>query len=1470
MGIFDFLKDTTTSNTKNISDAFFADNSGQSQSKQPAQEQATQPKSSVPASQPQQEEAPMKFTFVGNFSYDGYQAGSPQEALDKAKSAEANSDYKAMYSYYMIAALQNNPQGNLGVGKCYLEGKGTDAPKSAYSALPWFKKAVDAGCEEAYMYYADAKWLTQKSNEDILEVLHYYGKAQKLGISNRSHVCVKVLGALELCHLQELSAEENVFWGNLALEKWAYEKTALKCFEVAESQGSILARLKLGDLYYKGKAGVQNKEKAFSLYKCAAEAENAEGCYKYAKMLERGFGTERNIEQAMKWLDKAVALGHPYAAAYRVYIVETYELEISADASFDQLMELAEEFGNEYRYVQANKYYKNIADSTNNVTAMIRRGRILKDYRFPYVNLQEAATCFQKAAEMGNDAALRNLAQCYENGEGVIQSYEKALEYYNKISEKSEFDLKIIANLEELISGQTWNQLPSESCDGKYLYQQAELFKKDYKKQLALRCFEMAAEQGNSSAMIDVGKMYLNGEGCLSNYEKAFYWLNKGKENKYYNINFELGVMYGYGHYTETNLEKAEEFLLEKATFYTRFLMLDAIKEYHELFANSDNKYAKHVSEVLTVIPDTIEEDDEEYEDIVIAEIRQEDQFVFENPISNDDVCDTRVLTERAKEGDSGAMLMLANYYVDGMLLERNIDEALYWLYKVVNSSTAPEQNVLFAARKLGQWYTIGVNVNVDYERALFFYEKLEKLNFADAVNTIEELKEVISIQKKPDSYMYMDEENLRDVAADAIEAEKYILTMFYCRELIRRDSGIGYYMYGNMIEENPPLGYIDNDHELARACYYKATELGCEYSEVALAYTYVGPEGFVGEPAQIRQWLERAIKNGREDAQEAYDELYAYYEAENLLDDWNEDEPLKEVTFPDWFLLGIESRGENEKAPARELPDNLDHYFEGFIGMNRVKEQLQKIYQSVKLQIRRDEVLRQRGEEPAQNEKGYNFILLGNPGTGKTSVARIIAKILYDINIRETDTVIEVERSRLIGDHIGSTETRMRSVLDKVKGGTLFIDEAYALYKEDNDNDFGQEAIDVLMKDMEDNRNYYSVIMAGYKQPMLNMIKNANSGFSSRFTYQIEIPDYTEDELIEMAHCQIEKLKYEITDKVDDAIRKCIRHDKIDDTFGNARYIRELVNRAIENQSARLSESGMLGDDDIFLLTAEDFWLEDSEEETVEKYLKELDGMIGLDSVKEEVKSLINRITVMKEMEKRGLGLSGDYGTLHMTFKGNPGTGKTTVARLLGKIYAALGVLKRGDVFVECNRSTLVGKYQGHTAANVTKTVQSALGGILFIDEAYSLMQGEGDSFGQEAVDTLVAEMENHRQNLVVILAGYSQDIEKFLETNQGLKSRVPIDIVFEDYNQNDMNMIARKMISDKKLTLSEDASDALKDAILIHSAQEDFGNARGIRNMVDGFIRRQNVRIAGLLREDPTLVTDEILTTLTKDDIQ
>lgn len=555
-------------------------------------------------------------------------------------------------------------------------------------------------------------------------------------------------------------------------------------------------------------------------------------------------------------------------------------------------------------------------------------------------------------------------------------------------------------------------------------------------------------------------------------------------------------------------------------------------------------------------------------------------------------------------------------------------------------------------------------------------------------------------------------------------------------------------------------------------------------------------------------------------------------------------------------------------RSASAELPDNLDGYFGDMIGMKAVKEQLEKIYSFVKLNIKRNNILKERGAEVPVNAKGYNFILTGNPGTGKTTVARIISRILFDLQIRQTPEITEVDRSGLVSQYIGETELKVHDILQKVRGGTLFIDEAYTLYRENDEKDYGKQVIDVLMKDMEDNRDSYSVIIAGYKNEMMNMVRNANPGFQSRFNYIIDIPDYTDNELIEIAHMFVKKQNYLLGEGVDEAIRKWIDHNRLDDKFGNARAMREMVDKAMENQSERLIGMTDASESDLFTLTAQDFWTGSGDEQTMADCLGELNGMIGLSSVKQEVSALVNRIMVNKERESRGLQSGGGFGTLHMAFKGNAGTGKTTVARLIGKLYASIGVLKRSDVFVECSRATLVGQYQGHTAANVKKTVQQALGGILFVDEAYSLVQGEGDSFGKEAVDTLVAEMENNRDRLLVIFAGYGDDIDRFFQNNQGLKSRVPVELVFEDYTNDELFSVMNYMLKKRGLALTAAAAENARQLIAEKSRERDFGNARGVRNLVDAMIKRQNSRISQML-SNRISVPDEAFGSIEAEDI-
>jgi stage V sporulation protein K len=256
-------------------------------------------------------------------------------------------------------------------------------------------------------------------------------------------------------------------------------------------------------------------------------------------------------------------------------------------------------------------------------------------------------------------------------------------------------------------------------------------------------------------------------------------------------------------------------------------------------------------------------------------------------------------------------------------------------------------------------------------------------------------------------------------------------------------------------------------------------------------------------------------------------------------------------------------------------------------------------------------------------------------------------------------------------------------------------------------------------------------------------------------------------------------------------------------------------------------------------------------------KIEQELNRLVGMEDLKYHVKEIYAWLHINKcRME---MGMKAEKQALHMLFKGNPGTGKTTVARKLGTLFHEMKVLSKGHL-IEAERADLVGEYIGHTAQKTRDLLKKASGGILFIDEAYSLGRGGEKDFGKEAIDTLVKAMEDQQHDFILILAGYPKEMDRFLKLNPGLPSRFPVVISFPDYSADELMEIAKRMLTEREYILTRDCEWKLKSHIerIRNSENESFSNGRYIRNMIEKAVRRQSVRLLNDSRQDrKTLMT-------------
>ncbi|MEM6317180.1 MAG: AAA family ATPase [Bacteroidota bacterium] len=448
-----------------------------------------------------------------------------------------------------------------------------------------------------------------------------------------------------------------------------------------------------------------------------------------------------------------------------------------------------------------------------------------------------------------------------------------------------------------------------------------------------------------------------------------------------------------------------------------------------------------------------------------------------------------------------------------------------------------------------------------------------------------------------------------------------------------------------------------------------------------------------------------------------------------------------------------------------------------------------------------------------------------------------------------------------------------------------LFIDEAYSLARSNDDSkDFGREVIEIILKEMSNGEGDLAVIVAGYPKEMKHFM-DSNPGLKSRFKLYFEFSDYLPQELSRIADYASTEKGVKLTDTaklaIDNLIIEAFRNR--DRTFGNARFVFDLIEKAKINLGLRIMAAenpDLMEYEDLETITVDDVNnIEISVKKSLPKIpvdtallqdsLAELDNLIGMDSIKTQIHELVELVSFYQDT---GRNVLNNF-FLHTVFIGNPGTGKTTVARILTKIYKALGMLERGHI-VETDRQGLVAGYVGQTAIKTAEKIDEAKGGVLFIDEAYALTNASsagtshGD-FGNEAIQTLLKRMEDQRGQFFLFVAGYPDNMENFLKANPGLNSRFDKILKFEDYSPASLMRIAIQMFDKQEMQLSVAAKEHLGAYLeFLHEYRDKyFGNARAVRSIVVEAIKNQNLRLAATPVKKRTKAT---INTITLEDVQ
>lgn len=912
---------------------------------------------------------------------------------------------------------------------------------------------------------------------------------------------------------------------------------------------------------------------------------------------------------------------------------------------------------------------------------------------------------------------------------------------------------------------------------------------------LAFSMYHNAALENHAVSQFCVGYYYEKGRGTTRNFAKAAEWYEKAAGNRNDSAMNNLGLLYLNGFGVTENHQKAMEWFQKAAAMnnYNAIANIGCCYENGWYVAKDYVKAFEYYKKAA--------EKENDFAMNKLGHFYEEGKGIPVNAKLS-----YEWYMKSAQQGNADSQFKVGKFYYYGWGIEKDCKMAISWCEKAAAQGNSHAQNLL------GVIYENGEGIAVDLKKSFEFYEKAANQNLGVACFNL-------GTMYRDGIYVSQDQEAAYKWFLKGAELEDS-----NCTNQVGRC-----YFRGTGCAQN---------YEVAVEWFKKGARLNEPAAWCNLGYCYEKGYGTQKDNAKALEYYQKGADLGHETAKSNLKNLQERMK--------NEQHSRTNDTKKDEKTL-VEAKKSMMPTQEELTPFQQLHQL---VGLDTVKNDVQNTMNLVKIQKMREQM----GQKVRPTSK--HLVFTGNPGTGKTTVARILAGFYREIGVLSKGHLVEVDRSDLVASYIGQTAPKTLEKIKEAYGGVLFIDEAYTLNK--GGNDFGQEAIDTLLKEMEDHRDDLIVIVAGYSNLMNDFI-NSNPGLKSRFNSYIHFPDYNAEELKEIFRRMCKSDGFMVTDdannSVDEYIDQMVKYK--DENFGNAREVRNFFEKVQTRQATRVAIGGDFSTNVLMTITGEDILpyqfgsdgvqlgqVADTENEMDPE--KELSELVGLDSVKSEVQKIVGLMELQQIREARGL--KSLKTSKHMVFTGNPGTGKTTVARILAAYLKKMGVLSKGHL-VEVDRSDLVAEYIGQTAVKTSKKVKEALGGILFIDEAYTLNKGEKD-FGQEAIDTILKAMEDHRDNLIVIVAGYSDLMNKFIDSNPGLKSRFNKYIDFPDYNVGELIQIFEGLCQKFCYGITDEAQVLADEHIYAMEADKDdnFGNGRDVRNFFEKVLERQAIRVTSL----------------------